>query len=190
MKVDRAQTGVLTGVQLPTVISADAISRRVSELAAEISHVYAGRDPILALVLHGAFIFAADLTRALTTTHQVESLAIASYRGRESSGQVRVVKDLDCDIAERDVLVVEDIVDTGRTLASTMSLLRPRMPRSIEVVTLLDKPSRRLFDIKPRWVGFEIDDVFVVGYGLDLDGRYRGLPYIANADAIDLHSET
>lgn len=150
---------------------------------------YAGREPILALVLHGAFIFAADLTRALTTAHRVESLAIASYQGRESSGQVQVVKDLGCDIAGRDVLVVEDIVDTGRTIAATLDLLEPRGPRSIEVVTLLDKPSRRVVEVSPRWVGFEIDNVFVVGYGLDLDGRFRGLPYIANADAIELNGE-
>lgn len=185
MTVGTAQAGTLPDVQLPTVISADTISRRVRELAAEISAAYADREPILALVLHGSFIFAADLTRALTMAHQVESLALASYRGRESSGQVQVVKDLGCDIAGRDVLVVEDIVDTGRTLSATLDLLKPRGPRSIEAVTLLDKPSRRVVDVSPRWVGFEIDDVFVVGYGLDLNGRFRGLPYIANANAID-----
>ena len=185
--IAEAQAGELPGVQLPTVISAGAIARRVRELGAEISEAYEGREPILALVLHGAFIFAADLTRALTTAHRVESLALASYDGRESSGQVRVVKDLGCDISGQDVLVVEDIVETGRTLAATLEVLEPRRPRSIEVVTLLDKPSRRLIDVTPRWVGFEIDDVFVVGYGLDLDGRFRGLPYIANADALDLN---
>ena len=179
--------GTLPDVQLPTVIPAAAIARRVRELGAEISAAYAGRDPILALVLHGAFIFAADLTRTLTTAHRVESLALASYEGRESSGQVRVVKDLGCDISGQDVLVVEDIVDTGRTLAATLEVLEPRHPRSIEIVTLLDKPSRRLIDVTPRWVGFEIDDVFVVGYGLDLDGRFRGLPYIANADSLALN---
>ena len=179
--------GTLPDVQLPAVISAGAIARRVRELGAEISEAYEGREPILALVLHGAFIFAADLTRALTTAHRVESLALASYDGRESSGQVRVVKDLGCDISGQDILVVEDIVETGRTLAATLEVLEPRRPRSIEVVTLLDKPSRRLIDVTPRWVGFEIDDVFVVGYGLDLDGRFRGLPYIANADALDLN---
>ena len=189
MTVAEAQAGASPGAQLPTVISADDIARRVRDLGAEISAVYAGREPILALVLHGAFIFAADLTRALTTAHRVESLAIASYDGRESSGQVRVVKDLGCDIAGRDVLVVEDIVDTGRTLSATLALLEPRRPRSIEAVTLLDKPSRRVIDINPRWVGFEIEDVFVVGYGLDLNGRFRGLPYIANAEAIDLNGE-
>ena len=137
------------------------------------------------LVLHGAFIFAADLSRTLATAYQVESLALASYDGRESSGQVQVVKDLGCDIAGRDVLIVEDIVDTGRTVAAALALLESRSPRSIEVVTLLDKPSRRVMEATPRWVGFEIEDIFVVGYGLDLDGRFRGLPYIANADALD-----
>ena len=185
--VGAEQTGNLPAAQLPTVISAEAIARRVRDLGAEVSSAYDGREPILALVLHGAFIFAADLARTLTCAHRVESLALASYDGRESSGQVRVVKDLGCDIAGRDVLIVEDIVDTGRTLAATVDLLERRNPRSIEAVTLLDKPSRRLIDVTPRWVGFEIEDVFVVGYGLDLDGRFRGLPYIANADAIELN---
>ncbi len=145
---------------------------------------------MLVLVLHGAFIFAADLARALTAAHQVESLALASYHGRESSGQVQVVKDLDSDIAGRDVLIVEDIVDTGRTAAAALALLESRDPRSIEVVALLDKPSRRVVDVKPRWIGFEIEDIFVVGYGLDLEGRFRGLPYIANADALDWKGES
>lgn len=179
--------GDVSGVRLPAVISAEAVGRRVRELGAEISSAYEGREPVLVLVLQGAFIFAADLTRALTTAHRVESVALASYEGRESSGQVRVVKDLGCDISGRDVLVVEDIVDTGRTLAATLNLLEPRGPRSIEAVTLLDKPSRRVIDIAPRWVGFEIDDIFVVGYGLDLNGQFRGLPYIANANAIGLN---
>ena len=190
MTIAEASAGDVSGVPLPTVISADAISRRVRELGAEISAAYAGREPILALVLHGAFIFAADLARTLTAAHRVESLALASYDGRESSGEVKVVKDLGCDIAGRDVLIVEDIVDTGRTATAALELLESRGPRSIEVVTLLDKPSRRVVDVKPRWVGFEIEDIFVVGYGLDLDGRFRGLPYIANADALDLKGES
>ena len=183
--VTEASAGTESGAQLPPVISAEAIAQRVGELGAEISAVYADREPVLVLVLHGAFIFAADLTRALSTAHRVESLALASYDGRESSGEVQVVKDLDCDIAGRDVLIVEDIVDTGRTMAAALALLESRGPRSIEVVTLLDKPSRRVIEVNPRWVGFEIENIFVVGYGLDLDGRYRGLPYIAEADAMD-----
>lgn len=183
--VAEASASDVPGVALPTVISAEAISRRVGELGAEISEAYAGREPVLVLVLHGAFIFAADLARALTTGHRVESLALASYDGRESSGEVQVSKDLGYDIAGRDVLIVEDIVDTGRTAAAALALLESRGPRSIEVATLLDKPSRRVMDVKPRWVGFEIENIFVVGYGLDLDGRFRGLPYIADADAID-----
>ena len=186
MTVAEASAGAVSDVHLPTVISAEAIGHRVRELGAEISAVYRGREPVLVLVLHGAFIFAADLSRTLATTYQVESLALASYDGRESSGQVQVVKDLGCDIAGRDVLIVEDIVDTGRTAAAALELLESRGPRSIEVVTLLDKPSRRVMEANPRWVGFEIEDIFVVGYGLDLDGRFRGLPYIANADALDL----
>lgn len=186
VKVAEASAGEVPGVPLPTVISAEAISRRVGELGAEISAAYAGREPVLVLVLHGAFIFAADLARALTTGHRVESLALASYDGRESSGEVQVSKDLGYDIAGRDVLIVEDIVDTGRTAAAALALLGSRGPSSIEVVTLLDKPSRRVMDVKPRWVGFEIENIFVVGYGLDLDGRFRGLPYIADADAMDL----
>ncbi len=185
MTVAAAAAGAASDVHLPAVISADDISQRVGELGREISAAYAGREPVLVLVLHGAFIFAADLSRTLATAYQVESLALASYDGRESSGQVQVVKDLGCDIAGRDVLIVEDIVDTGRTVAAALALLESRSPRSIEVVTLLDKPSRRVMEANPRWVGFEIEDIFVVGYGLDLDGRFRGLPYIANADALD-----
>ena len=181
-----AQAGDSGGVRPPTVISAEAIARRVRELGVEISAAYEGREPVLVLVLHGAFVFAADLTRALTTGHRVESLALASYEGLESSGEVQVVKDLGYDIAGRDVLIVEDIVDTGRTAAAALELLESRGPRSIEVVTLLDKPSRRVMEVKPRWVGFEIENIFVVGYGLDLDGRFRGLPYIADAEAMDL----
>jgi len=183
--VAAAAAGAASDVHLPAVISADDISQRVGELGREISAAYAGREPVLVLVLHGAFIFAADLSRTLATAYQVESLALASYDGRESSGQVQVVKDLGCDITGRDVLIVEDIVDTGRTVAAALALLASRSPRSIEVVTLLDKPSRRVMEATPRWVGFEIEDIFVVGYGLDLDGRFRGLPYIANADALD-----
>ncbi len=185
-----APAGEESGAPLPTVISADAISRRVRELGVEISAAYTDREPVLVLVLHGAFIFAADLARALTAGYQVESLALASYHGRESSGQVQVVKDLGCEIAGRDVLIVEDIVDTGRTAAAALALLESRDPRSIEVVALLDKPSRRVIEVNPRWVGFEIEDVFVVGYGLDLDGRFRGLPYIASADALDLKGDS
>ncbi|MDE2902193.1 MAG: hypoxanthine phosphoribosyltransferase [Chloroflexota bacterium] len=189
MTVAEASAGEASGVQLPPVISADDISQRVGELGAEISEAYAGREPVLVLVLHGAFIFAADLARALTTGHRVESLALASYDGRESSGEVQVSKDLGYDITGRDVLIVEDIVDTGRTAAAALALLESRGPRSIEVVTLLDKPSRRVMDVSPRWVGFEIENIFVVGYGLDLDGRFRGLPYIADADAMDLKGD-
>ena len=189
MTVTEASAGAESDVHLPTVISAEAIGHRVRELGTEISAVYRGREPVLVLVLHGAFIFAADLTRALSTAHRVESLELASYAGRESSGQVRVVKDLGCDIAGRDVLIVEDIVDTGRTMAAALELLESRSPRSIEVVTLLDKPSHRIMEVSPRWIGFEIEDTFVVGYGLDLDGRFRGLPYIANADALELNRD-
>ncbi len=190
MTLANAPAGEKSGAPLPTVISADAIARRVRGLGAEISAAYTDREPVLVLVLHGAFIFAADLARALTPAHQVESLALASYDGRESSGQVQVVKDVDGDIAGRDVLVVEDIVDTGRTAAAALALLESHGPRSIEVVTLLDKPSRRVVEVTPRWIGFEIEDIFVVGYGLDLDGRFRGLPYIANADTPDLKGES
>jgi hypoxanthine phosphoribosyltransferase len=152
---------------------------RVEELGTEISADYAGRDLLLVGVLKGAVFFIADLMRELTTACEIDFMAISSYgAGTDSSGVVRILKDLDLNIAGRDVLVVEDIIDSGLTLSYLMRTLRARGPRSLEICALLTKPDRREIDVPVRYVGFEIPNRFVIGYGLDYAERYRNLPYI------------
>jgi len=164
-----------------TLISASQISDRITELAADISKDYAETDSLVVVgVLTGSFVFLADLVREVDLDLEVEMMAVMSYgAATKSSGQVRLIMDLQRDIRGRDILVVEDIVDTGRTLNYLLGNLGHREPKSIRVCTLLDKPSRREVEAKPDYVGFEIPDKFVVGYGLDHAQRYRGLPYIA-----------
>lgn len=152
------------------------IQARLTELAAEIDRDYAGRQVLLIGVLKGAILVMADLARQLTVPSAMDFMAVSSYgSATSSSGTVRILKDLDADIEGADVLVVEDIVDSGLTLDYLTKNLRSRKPASLEVVALLTKPSRREVDIPVRYVGFEVPDVFVVGYGLDYDERYRGL---------------
>jgi hypoxanthine phosphoribosyltransferase len=172
------------GPPLPDVevlISAERIRARVEELAAEISRDYAGADLMLVCILRGGVVFLTDLMRALRVPHTVDFMAVSSYGAgaRRSSGQVRITFDLGSSIAGRDVLVVEDIIDSGRTLASVLELLRARHPRSLEVCVLLDKAERREVDIPLRYRGFAIPDRYVFGYGLDIDERWRNLPYVA-----------
>ena len=156
------------------------LATRTRELGDEISRDYAGREVHLIAVLRGAVPFIADLSRCLTVPTTVDYLAVSSYgAGAASSGVVRITKDLDDDIESRHVLIVEDILDTGRTLDYLVSMLRRRRPAGLEICTLLDKPSSRVTDLQPRYVGFSCPDCFVVGYGLDYAQRYRELPYIA-----------
>jgi hypoxanthine phosphoribosyltransferase len=156
-----------------------ALRSRIVELGAEISADYAGRDLLLVGVLKGAIFFMADLMRELTLPCEIDFMAISSYgAGTDSSGVVRILKDLDQNIAGRDVLVVEDIIDSGLTLSYLMRTLRARMPASLEICALLTKPERREIDVPVRYVGFEIPNRFVIGYGLDYGERYRNLPYI------------
>jgi hypoxanthine phosphoribosyltransferase len=166
-----------------TLISSQQLQSRVAELAAEISRDYAGADLLLLCILRGAVIFLSDLMRCLTIPHAVDFMAVSSYGigARTTTGQVRITLDLMASIAGRDVLVVEDIIDSGRTLASVLDLLRTRHPRTLEVCVLLDKIQRREMDIPLRYRGFPIPDRFVFGYGLDIDEYYRNLPYIAVA---------
>ena len=166
-----------------TLISSRQLQSRVAELAAEISRDYAGADLLLLCILRGAVIFLSDLMRCLTIPHAVDFMAVSSYGigARATSGQVRITLDLTASITGRDVLVVEDIIDSGRTLASVLDLLRARNPRTLEVCVLLDKTQRREVDIPLRYRGFPIPDRFVFGYGLDIDEYYRNLPYIAAA---------
>src|SRR5438309_6397598 len=162
------------------LVPADALQQRVRELAAEISRDYAGRDLLLIGVLKGAVFFLADLMRALEVPCEVDFMAVASYgSATKSSGVVRILKDLDAVIEGRDVLIVEDIVDSGLTLQYLLRNLAGRQPRSLEVCALLIKPERRKVDLHTRYVGFEIPNRFAIGYGLDYGERYRNLPYVA-----------
>jgi hypoxanthine phosphoribosyltransferase len=162
------------------LIDEETLATRVSELGAEVSADYEGRDLLLIGVLKGAVFFMADLMRHLTVQCEVDFMAISSYGdSTDSSGIVRILKDLDINIEGRDVLVVEDIIDSGLTLSYLMRNLASREPASLEVCALMTKPARREIDVPVRYIGFEIADRFVVGYGLDLAERYRNLPYVA-----------
>ena len=162
-----------------TLFSQEEIDRRLDELAAEINRDYAGKEPMLISVLRGSFVFMADLTRKITLPCTVDFMAVSSYgKGTTSSGQVQITKDLSDDIEGKDILVVEDILDSGNTLNYLMKLLQTRHPASIRLCTLLDKPERRVVPVQADYVGFTIPDEFVVGYGLDYAEKYRNLPYI------------
>lgn len=168
------------GYEVVEMISAKRIAARVEALAKEISEHYAGTDKLVVIgLLRGSFVFIADLVRELDLPVEVDFLEASSYgNATESSREVRILKDIRGDISGRDILVVEDIVDTGFTLSHVLHLLRGRAPAKLEVCALLDKPSRREVDIKATWTGFEIPDEFVVGYGIDFAQRNRNLPYI------------
>jgi hypoxanthine phosphoribosyltransferase len=162
------------------IVPPDELQRRVSELAEEITHDYAGRDLFMMGVLKGAVFFVADLIRQVGLPCELDFMAVSSYGSlTDSSGVVRILKDLDAPIEGRDVLIVEDVVDSGLTLGYLLRSLKSRNPRSLEVCALLVKPHRRRVKLPIRYVGFEIPNRFVVGYGLDLDQRYRNLPYVA-----------
>jgi hypoxanthine phosphoribosyltransferase len=169
-----------------TLVGERELATRVEELGAEISADYAGRDLFLVGVLKGAVFFVADLMRHLEIACAIDFMAVASYgSSTDSSGVVRILKDLDASIEGRDVLIVEDIVDSGLTLSYLLRTLRAREPASLEVCTLLQKPERRKVDLPIRYVGFDIPNEFAIGYGLDLGERYRNLPYVAAlADAV------
>ncbi len=169
------------------IFSAETIARRVRELGATISRDYqagAGRDPhrrplLVVGLLKGALPFMADLIRAMDIPMEYDFMAVSSYQGRTSPGEVRILKDLDSPVGSRDLLVVEDIVDTGHTLDHILKRLKVREPASLRVCTLLDKPARRQVDVPVDYVGFTLDEnLFVVGYGLDYAELYRNLPYI------------
>ena len=162
------------------LVTAEDLQRRVIELGEEISRDYAGRSLLLIGVLKGAVFFLSDLMRYIDIPVEVDFMAVASYgSATDSSGVVRILKDLDASIEDRDVLIVEDIVDSGLTLQYLLRNLGSRNPRTLEVCALLTKPERRKVDLPTRYVGFEIPDRFVVGYGLDYAERHRNLPYVA-----------
>ena len=179
----------MTNAELESAVEAILIDearlqQRVAELGQEVSADYAGRDLLLIGVLKGAVFFMADLMRQLTVPCEIDFMAISSYgAATDSSGVVRILKDLDINIEGKHVLVVEDIIDSGLTLSYLMRNLRAREPASLEVCALLTKPERREIEVDVRYVGFEIPNRFVIGYGLDFAERYRNLPYVATLHA-------
>jgi hypoxanthine phosphoribosyltransferase len=174
-----SQTEVEKGVA-EVLIEEDDLQRRIAELGEEISADYRERDLLLLGVLKGAVFFMSDLMRRLTIPCEIDFMAISSYgASTDSSGVVRILKDLDINIEGRHVLVVEDIIDSGLTLSYLMRNLRARKPASLEICALLTKPERREIEVPVRYIGFEIPNRFVIGYGLDFAERYRNLPYVA-----------
>lgn len=161
------------------LFSEEQLKTRVAEIAAQIDRDYQGKEPLLIGVLRGSFIFIADLMRAITLPCTVDFMAVSSYgAGTTSSGQVKIVKDLSEHIEGKDVIVVEDILDSGNTLSYLLKYLQGRKPASIKLCALLDKPDRRVKPVEVDYCGYSIPDEFVVGYGLDYDERYRNLPYL------------
>lgn len=160
------------------LISEEEIVERCKELGKEISTDYEGKDPIIIGLLKGSVPFMAELIKYITIDCEMEFMAVSSYSGTESMGDVRILKDLDRSIKGENVLVVEDIVDTGKTLEKVKELLYSKGADSVKVVSLLDKPDRRIVDIEAEYVGFTIPNEFVIGFGLDFDQKYRNLPYV------------
>jgi hypoxanthine phosphoribosyltransferase len=176
----RGSGGLTRSYVIDEMISAKSIAARIEALSREIQTAFAGTDKLVVVgLLRGSFVFIADLVRELDLPVEVDFLEASSYGdGMESSREVRILKDLRGEIRGRDVLVVEDIVDTGFTLSHVVALLNTRAPRRLETIALLDKPTRREVDIRATWTGFEIPDEFVVGYGIDFAQRNRNLPFI------------
>ncbi len=161
------------------LLSEEEVDRRIHEIGKEISKDYQGKHVHLICVLKGGSFFMCELAKRITLPVSLDFMSVSSYGSEtKSSGVVKIVKDLDDSIQDKDVIIVEDIVDSGRTLNYLVEMLRDRSPKSIGICTLLDKPERRVVDVKVNYTGFEIPDEFVVGYGLDYDQKYRNLPYI------------
>ena len=171
---------MLEGILDHILIDETTLQRRVAELGQAVSADYQGQDLMLVCVLKGGVAFLTDLMRRITVPHEIDFMAISSYGGQrtESSGVVRILMDLHADIAGRHVLLVEDIVDSGRTMDYLLRALQARNPASLRVCTLLNKPCRRVVDVPLDYIGFDIPDDFVLGYGLDFDEKYRNLPFV------------
>ena len=164
---------------LRVLLSEDEIREKVRELGGKITADYKNSNLMLVTVLKGAVVFLADLMRQIDVPAEIDFMVVSSYgSGVKSSGVVKIVKDLDVPLAGKDILIVEDILDSGLTLSYIKELLESRGPRSIRIATLLDKPSRRKVDLQADYIGFSVPDEFVIGYGLDFDEKYRNLPYI------------
>lgn len=162
------------------IITEEALNQRINELASQLSEEYRGKNPLVICVLKGAALFMGDLVKRMDIQLEMDFMAVSSYgKGATSSGEVKIIKDLDTSVEGRDIILVEDIIDTGLTLKYLVELLEYRRARSVKVVTLLNKQERRQVDLEPDYVGFDVPDAFVVGYGLDYAEKYRNLPYIA-----------
>ena len=170
------------------LISEEQLQAKVAELGAQISRDYEGKDLLLVSILKGSVVFMADLMRAITEPCSIDFMVVSSYGGANttSTGLVKIVKDLDQDLSGKDVLIVEDIIDSGRTLYYLIDILKKRNPKSVHLCTLLDKPERRVCDVKVDYTCFDIPDEFVVGYGLDYAQKYRNLPYIG---VVEFHED-
>ena len=161
------------------LISREKVEERIKELAKEIEKDYAGKELVCVGLLKGSVMFMADLIKAVDLDLRIDFMKVSSYgSGTNSTGVVKILKDVDVDLAGKDVLIVEDIIDTGLTILNVKDFLSKKNPKSVKVCTLLDKPSRRVVEVKGEYVGFEIPDEFVVGYGLDLDEKYRNIPFV------------
>lgn len=174
------------------LISNEQLNKRVAELGKQISQEYKNSENlVLVCILRGGVMFLTDLMRHIDIPHAIEFMAVSSYGSgvRESTGQIRISHDLNTDISDRDVILVEDIIDSGQTLASVLEMLSTRKPKSLEVCTLLDKFDRREVDVRVKYVGFTIPNKFVFGYGLDLDDYYRNLPFIGVVDESKYRSD-
>ncbi len=171
---------------LKVLISENDLKNRVKDLGAQITRDYAGKNVCVICVLKGGVMFMVDLAKEITVPVTMDFMAVSSYGSETSStGVVKIVKDLDESIEDKDVIIVEDIIDSGRTLSYLVQILKDRSPRSLKICTLLDKPERRVVDVHVDYVGFSIPDEFVVGYGLDYKQLYRNLPYIAIVEEVE-----
>ncbi len=176
---ERNASIAMTNDILKVLISQQELHKKVEELGAQISRDYAGKNLMMVSVLKGSVVFMADLMRAVTVPCEIDFMSVSSYgHGVKTSGVVKIVKDLDIDLKNRDLLIVEDILDSGMTLNYIKNMLEQRGTRSIKICTLLDKPERRQVDLQADYSGFSVPDEFVVGYGLDFAERYRNLPYV------------
>ena len=165
---------------LKVLVTEEQLKAKVQELGEQITRDYEGKNLLLVSILKGSVVFMADIMRAIKVPNAIDFMVVSSYGGANTTttGLVKIIKDLDSDLTGKDVLIVEDILDTGVTLSNLVPMLKMRNPNSVKICTILDKPSRRKADIQPDYEGFQVPDEFVVGYGLDYDEKYRNLPYV------------
>ncbi|MCQ2542756.1 MAG: hypoxanthine phosphoribosyltransferase [Lachnospiraceae bacterium] len=172
--------------KIRVMISEEEVDKRIREIGAEITEKYAGKEILLICVLRGGSFFMCELAKRINLDVKIDFMSVSSYGGgTESSGHIKIIKDLEESVENRNVIVVEDIIDSGRTLSHLLELLKSRQPASLALCTLLDKPDRRVVEVPVDYTGFKIEDYFVVGYGLDYDQKYRNLPFIGKVELED-----